>query len=172
MSIEYLFGRSAEPLESLDDVEILEGRKFTQSFDKVLGEAAKRSRRGPYITPFYDFFGAGKRFESSVHELYSHVYKRIDAALLKKSSEPSFVFLDELIKENQDRNFIRDQLLNVFFPARDSSAIGASCILFLLARHPKVWEKLRAEVKDVEEPLTHDILKSLRYVHQVINEGM
>lgn len=144
--------------------------------------AASREVYGITIPSALDFFGVQKSFRNSLIELHSHVDKHIDAALLRRADSrkvnlekagapQSVVFLDELVKETQDRNFIRDQLLNMFFPARDSSAIGASCIFFILARNPEVWKKLRAEVLGIEQPLTRTVLASLRYVNQVVKEG-
>jgi cytochrome P450 len=81
--------------------------------------------------------------------------------------------LKELAKTTDDRHFIRTELMNVFFPARDTCGILASNILFMLARRPGVWNKLRAEAVGVKgEKLTFELLKSLKYTHAAINESM
>ena len=85
--------------------------------------------------------------------------------------ERPFSMLHELVKNTQDRRFLRDQLLNVFIPARDSSAIGLSDIFFNLARHPAVWRKLRSEVLEIDQPLTFDLLKSMNYLQCVLRES-
>lgn len=87
------------------------------------------------------------------------------------SGRRSFSMLHELVKDTQHRRFLRDQLLNVFLPARDSSAIGLSDLFFNLARHPEVWRKLRSEVLDIDQPLTFDLLKSMKYLQCVLNES-
>lgn len=79
--------------------------------------------------------------------------------------------LHELVKDTQDRRFLRDQLLNVFLPARDSSAIGLSDLFFNLARHPEVWRKLRSEVLKINQPLTFDLLKSMKHLQCVLKES-
>ena len=68
--------------------------------------------------------------------------------------------IDHLAEETQDRKFLTDQLLNVLFPARDSSAIGASCVFFVLARNLETWQKLRREVDKIEQPITYEVLKA------------
>lgn len=87
------------------------------------------------------------------------------------SGQHSFSMLHELVKDTQDRRFLRDQLLNIFLPARDSSAIGLSDLFSNLARHPKVWRKLRSEVSQIDQPLTFDLLKSLKYLQCVLKES-
>ena len=56
--------------------------------------------------------------------------------------------LDEMVREmgTQDQVFIRNQILNVFMPGRDSVAIMASHVFFRLVRSPAVYEKVREEV--------------------------
>lgn len=62
--------------------------------------------------------------------------------------------------------------MNVFFPARDSTAIGVSNVFFQLARHPRVWDKLRKEVVDIAPgALTIELLNSMKYLRNVINES-
>ncbi len=82
----------------------------------------------------------------------------------KVSGPHSFSMLHELVKDTQDRRFLRDQLLNVFLPARDSSTIGLSDLFFNLARHPEVWRRFRSEVLKTDRPPTFDLLKSMRYL--------
>ena len=50
----------------------------------------------------------------------------------------NYVLLRELVKRTDDKDFIRSQLLNIFLPARDTTASLTGNIIFLLARHPKV----------------------------------
>lgn len=80
-------------------------------------------------------------------------------------------FLHELVKETSDRQFIRDQIISLFFPARDASAIAISDLFFQLARNPGVWTKLRSEVLNHEEPLTFESLKTMKYLQAVLNES-
>lgn len=103
----------------------------------------------------------------------------VDAAIRrseKSNNNPnaSLVFLDELIAQtgSKDKTFLRDQMLNIFFPARDSSGIGISLIMFHLVRHPRVWQKARDEVLSAPQPFTYETLKTLCYVKAVVNEGL
>lgn len=89
-----------------------------------------------------------------------------------EDSAYGYVLLKELVKKTDDRDYIRSELENIFFPARDTAAMLTSNVIFMLARRPEVWDKLRAEILaigDVE--LAFEVLKSLKYVHAVINES-
>ena len=92
-----------------------------------------------------------------------------DAAAVEE--ERPISFLHELVKETQDRQFIRDQIISVFFPARDATAIAISDCFFLLARHPQVWTRLRVEVLGHHELTTFESLKSMKYLQAVLNES-
>lgn len=82
------------------------------------------------------------------------------------------VLLGDLVEAGVERSYIRDQVLGVFFPARDTTAIAVGNNFFHPARDPRVWTKLRAEVLAIDQPLTFEYLKSLKYLRYVINEGM
>jgi len=60
----------------------------------------------------------------------------------------------------------------VYFPARDTAYVGISDVFFQLARHPEVWQRLRAEVLTISQPLSFEYLKSLKYVQSVISESL
>ena len=82
-------------------------------------------------------------------------------------------FINELVKETQDRVLIRDQILNVLNAANDGAAIVISHVLFLLSRYPKIQEALRNEMDSAaggEQP-TYETLKNMRYLRCVINES-
>ena len=80
-------------------------------------------------------------------------------------------FLHELVKETKDRRFIRDQIISLFFPARDAQAIAISDLFFQLARNPRVWTKLRTEVLTHDGPNTFESLKKMKYLQAVLNES-
>jgi len=97
---------------------------------------------------------------------------------LDATSEPSaykYVLLRELVKKYpNDKILVRNELTNVFFAARDTTGTTTASILFLLARHPECWKKLREEVAAIapKQELTFEFLKSLKYVQAVIEESL
>lgn len=128
-----------------------------------------------------NLLGNDRRWKKEVAATHAQIDRYVEAALKRQqerekggtyaSSSSSYVFVDQLVQVTQDRSFLRDQLLNVFFPARDSSAVGASCLFFILARNPDAWKKLRQEVLSVDQPITFEILKSFKYLTWVLNES-
>lgn len=85
-----------------------------------------------------------------------------------------YILLQQMALETQDPYDLRAQILNVFFPARDTAAIAFSNVMFELGRHPKAWKALRAEVLSIDhnEKLTFELIKSLKTVRAIINETL
>jgi cytochrome P450 len=82
------------------------------------------------------------------------------------------VLLRELVKQTDDKEYIRSELANIFFPARDTAAMLTTNVIFMVARRPEVWDKLRAEVLAIgDAELTFELLKTLKYTHAVMNES-
>lgn len=101
--------------------------------------------------------------------------KSVNSSVSMKSISRPFSVVSELIKETTDRKFLRDQLISLFFPSRDATGIGLSGLFFNLARHPHVWTAVREEVlasSGLEQPLTFEKLKSMRYLQSVLSESM
>jgi cytochrome P450 len=169
VSLEYIFGETR--FSELDNSSP-EADAFVADYNNAVRIIAK-IQQGMRV-PF-DISGHKEALKKATDNLRSYVDNQIAAALEKKNkaleardrkseSDEGYVFVDQLAYETEDRDFIRDQLLNIFFPARDASSAGASFIFFILARHPDVWTKLRSEVLDLEQPLAS------RYLRQVIDE--
>ncbi|KAL9116138.1 MAG: hypothetical protein Q9227_000507 [Pyrenula ochraceoflavens] len=91
----------------------------------------------------------------------------------ESSGKNRFVIVDELAKSIDNRDEIRNQLLNIFLPTRDAAALTLSGTIFHLARHPNVWKKLRTEVLAIQDQtVTYSVLQSLTYLKAVLNESL
>jgi len=110
-----------------------------------------------------------------VHKIVDGFIDDVSAAHECSSSEnrksKTYNLLGELSEVVRNRSELKFQLLNVFLPAYDSTAIGLSNIFFHLVRHPRVWDRLYLEAIAVEEPITAERVKSMTYLEYVINEG-
>lgn len=98
---------------------------------------------------------------------------------MKTSSDmhDKYVLLDELVKVTQDPLVLRSETLNVLHASRDTTASLMGWVIYFLARHADVFEKLRAEVmetfpsrKDPQDITFQTIHTQMPYMHQVINE--
>ena len=133
-----------------------------------------------------------KEWKEACAEVQSLVDRYIDRALSEKveiqeksspwhasnmfdttisNQERPFPVLYELIEETQDRRFIRNQLISLFFLARDVNAIAISDLFFHLAQNPQVRTKLRAEILHHDQDLAFESLKSMKYLQAVLNES-
>jgi len=121
------------------------------------------------------------RFWKSCTYIRKYTRRHVNLALVgqddgkkaMESEQEKYILVHEMAKENQNREELISQLLNVFFAGRDTPAVALSNVFFCLARHPEVWKKIRDEIEGLTvEDLTFERLKSLRYVQHAINEGM
>ena len=180
IATEFLFGQS---LESLSPNPRLDVARFSAAVEKSL----KGVQRRVMLNPVLRFLPEDKGWHSAfgeVNQLFDHY---IDLALADQKAypkpseeaaaelsevEPPFVMLRELVKETQDRQFIRHQLLSCFLPMYQAAPIGLSDLFFQVARVSGVWTKLRAEALELgETPLTFEVLKSQKYLQCVIKES-
>ena len=178
-STEFVFGKSANSLSPDTDSPI--ARSLPGLFDEALIGMFTRFMMGKF-----SFLAGSKKTYlakcKAVHDIVDAFIdeeveqQKLSNAAAKPEVTPkspySYVLLKELVKATNDRRVIRNELMNVFFPARDTAAILISNILFLLARHPREWDKLRAEVLGIkDQELTFELLKSLKYMQAVMNES-
>lgn len=81
------------------------------------------------------------------------------------------VFVQELASRTTDEKRILDESMNLLLAGRDTTASLLTNLFFVLAKSPKVWEKVRREVAVLEgRPPTYEELRSFRYVHCCMNE--
>ena len=176
-STEFIFGKSANSLSPETNSPI--ARSLPGLFDEALTGMFTRYMLGK----FKFFAGSEKKYLEKCAEVHKIIDGFIDEEIELQSSSKktpetqstapySYVLLKELVKTTDDKRVIRNELMNVFFPARDTAAIHASNVLFMVARHPAVWHKMRAEVLSIgSQNLTFEILKSLKYMQAVMNES-
>ena len=176
VSTEYLFGESADSL--LPSATRIDAESFHRSLERASIGMNRKSFMGRSLF-FYAEDPEWRRACTHVHEIFDHY---IDRAIAQRDEiaanqstasqhiEP-FSMLSELVKETSDREFLRDQLLNVFIGAKDTATIGISDVLFNLARNPRVRKKLREEVLQVNQPLSFEPFKSMRYLQCVLHES-
>lgn len=171
--MEFIFGDEAVP--DPENPESSEGFQLTQAFDNSMRGIHKRW----FLGRFRFLLGRQTKYRKECETVHKIVDRLVDKACTRKQAmldsrdiaTRKIVLLDELVKETDDKRYIRDQLLGVFFPARDTSAITLGNIFWFLARHPHAWAKLRTEVLAIDQPLTFEYLKSLKYMHCVVNES-
>lgn len=93
--------------------------------------------------------------------------------LADNGGQKRYILLHQMVMKSQDPYDLRSQILNIFFPARDTSAIAFGNIFRYLARYPRVWGGPRKEVLKVgSQDSTFKLLRSLETTKAVIDETL
>ena len=151
---------------------------FIKAFDYCLYALGARVRLGPLR-----FLHRDQKWLDSIRVVHDQVDIYIDRAMKnarESKDDPEvadqtperYVLVNEMAKQTHDRLDLRSQILAVFMPGRDSTAHALSNVFHVLARRPDVYSKLREEVlqyKDTE--LSFELLKSMKYLQWILNEG-
>lgn len=164
-----IFGESADSLSNMPSRN--HGNGFLNTYNTALHRLSRRFILGRFRL-FHVWDNEFVRLSAQVHTFLD---RYVDTAIERRErstySKQRYIIIDELVRLTNDREEIRNQLLNIFLAAQDTSVNTLSVCLFYLARHPDIWDRLRIEVLSNEKKVTYDSLKSLRYLQAVINES-
>ena len=183
----FLFGESAR---SLGTPEAIGEQTFANAFNAAQQYVTKRFR----LLDLYWLLG-GKRFMQACKYVHQFADQIIDRNLSpdRGGNEQSekYVFLDTVAQKSPDRTALRGQIINILVAGRDTTACLLSWTLyvlargtyfftdlldsFLLARHPQVLHKLRAEIASVckgSSDLSRADLHKMTYLQNVLKESM
>jgi len=176
VSTEILFGES---VQCLQPVVSKETQELEAAFDYATKGVITRFNMGNLIWLHWD-----PKFTRSVRTVQNYVQKFVEKALLLRHEldQPDkeddqtgggrYIFLEALAKDTGDRRMLRDQLLSMMAAGRSNTASLLSLIFYLLARHPSVLQKLRAEIAILNnQPPTFEQLKSMPYLRAVLDES-
>jgi cytochrome P450 len=173
---EFLFGESTNSLAPNTSSET--PARFAEAFNRSQEFTGEVARNG-LIMKFF----SKKNFNRDVKYVHDFVDRYVQRRLeTRKTSDlekanakeegERYVFLNELVKQTSDPIHIRSELLNILLAGRDTTASLLSNVWFILARRPDIWEKLQAEVSQLQGGLpTFAQIKEMKYLKQVLNEG-
>lgn len=145
---------------------------FPRPFNYALGYLARRER----LRAFYWLLN-GSKFRRSCKEAHENLEQII------KDSIQSFDWngdhstaLQHIQEHIEDDASLRDEILNLLFAARDTSAAFLNWIFYTLAREPEVCRKVREEIQCVLEneakaPNSEELAQMI-YLDDVMNEGI
>ena len=81
-------------------------------------------------------------------------------------------FLEGLLDSTSDPYRLRCELLNILQAGRDTTAGLLSHVFYMLARRKDVWDKLEAEVLELNgRAPQYEYLRNMTYLRYVMNEG-
>ena len=181
-----LLGRSVGSLKSETDANI---KVFQESFNAAQEGLAARFRIAPW-----QFLYNPPRFQDACATVHRFVDDYIQERNIKgregNLQGSSYGFIDQLAQETSSAQSLRDQLLNILLAGRDSTACSLSWTLYvsslwrsvnsadnysrLLVRHPRVMDRLRAEILSIlghgKHP-TRDLIRKMPYLAIVVKES-
>ena len=165
IAIELLFGY--DQAMSRDSVPA-----FSEALDRIIWVSSRSSLLGKLGAAFKVFC---RKDIDIVNGFLDHY---IDLALKDRENYEKgrvkgerYVFLHELIERTQDYAQIRSESLNVLIAGKDTTAGFLSNTWFTLAKRPDIWDKLRAEVDDLNgEKPSYEALQGMKYLKAVLNE--
>ncbi|KAF1963786.1 cytochrome P450 52A11 [Byssothecium circinans] len=153
--------------------------EFATAFNVGQEYLSHRGRLGPFywITNTPGFRKACRTSHSFVDAAVQRGLDVVDTKLDQPVGETNqYAFIDALMQKTRDKRVLRDQCLNILLAGRDTTACCLTWTLRLLARHPMVLDKLRAEIesitglgKDAALPTREDV-KKMRYLDLVVKE--
>ncbi|KAL9583560.1 MAG: hypothetical protein Q9212_002631 [Teloschistes hypoglaucus] len=84
------------------------------------------------------------------------------------------VLVHQVAEESQNREEIVNQLLNVFLPAHDATAVALTTLFFHLSHHPPVYATLHREILALgpHADWTFERPKACTYLRAVMNETL
>jgi len=153
---------------------------FLKSFDSAQQISVRR-----FFMPFWQtrrWLGVGIERQARHHFKQLSDYAMETVQLLKADTSgekgDSFVglFIEDAKKHGRpcDDVFLKDLVLNFLIAGRDTTAHALSWTLWLVMGHPEVEEKILKEVEEVAgvDPITFESCAKLKYLQNVINEGL
>ena len=174
-----LLGRSVGSLKTETDANIT---AFQESFN-----AAQEGLAAQFLYNPPKFQSACATVHRFVDE---YIQERNTTERKGLHGDSSYGFIDQLARETSSARSLRDQLLNILLAGRDSTACSLSWTLYvsklsrsanpadyysrLLVRHPRVMDRLRAEILSIlgdgKHP-TRDLIRKMPYLALVVKES-
>lgn len=181
---EFLFGHSVHSLKKrLAGTRDSTEQDFAGAFNYAQKAIAMNLRLGKL-----KYLRRDRKAEESNHICHKLVEQFVDSALKVREQssnqkpfieedshdakgKKNYLFLHSLAQQTGDRRRIRDELMNILLAGRDTTASLLSNLFFMLAKNPRIWNKLREEVSFLEgRPPSYEQLRNLTYVKFCLNE--
>ena len=165
---DFLFGSSTESLINRQDAAVT---RFAAAVDYALKGIFWNASLGfvGRMMPYLD-----RTYEKSREHLHWAIDRYVQKALDQQQDGKTsikYVFLEHLAQRTGNRKVLRDELLSALLGGRGTTSNLLSNLLYVLARRPDVWEKLRVEALVLgAEPITQETIKNATYVRYCIQE--
>lgn len=172
---EFLFNHSTSSLRMVgQDESNNEDALFGKAFNFAQADIITKLRYG-----FLDRFRSKEKGNEAIRICHEYVDKWVDDAVrLREQKDPEkeeerYIFIQELAKQTNDKKRIRDELINILLAGRDTTASLLSNMFFMIAKEPRIFEKLRDEISMLQGRLpTYEELRNFKYLKWCLNESL
>lgn len=156
----------SRPSEQLAEAP-LSGDEFVKSFHKALLYSMFRVILGPV----WKLVPQGG-YKAACAEAHGFIDYCIKHALAEQDSLNNKSLMRGLSAQTDDLDFIRSQVIQALMAAQDTTSELLTNVLFLLARHPEDWKRLRAEfaVKS-QDDLTPETVRASKVTENILLES-
>lgn len=174
---EFLFGHSVQSLKQRLSGVVPDDSDFASAFNYAQHAIARNTRLGflGRVIPDHKATRSNRICHNLVEQFIDKALKYREGYAKKSSNDEGrhtrYLFLQGLAEKTGDRDRIRDELMNILLAGRDTTASLLSNLIFMLARCPKIWKKLREEVATLNgRAPTYQQLRNLTYLKHCLNE--
>ncbi|KAF9445059.1 cytochrome P450 monooxygenase pc-3 [Macrolepiota fuliginosa MF-IS2] len=149
---------------------------FVKAFVSGQDVVTLRGRSGTFW-PLKEIWGdvvapLRKEVDRFVEPFVKEGMKRKQEKVEGKTGETE-TLLDYLVDQTQDREVIKDELVNLLVASRDTTASLLTFSLYMLIEHPDITRRLRTEILSTVGPKsmpTYDDIRSMKYLRAFLNE--
>ncbi|KAI1334054.1 putative N-alkane-inducible cytochrome P450 [Xylariaceae sp. FL0016] len=169
---EFIFGQSTNSLQQAG-----QGKDISDHFNEAKVWIDKRGA----LAKFYWLLNS-KEFKEHCNVIHRFVDQIVADRLAQPSEKATadpekvarFNLLNELARESQDPRELRNETLHVLIAGRDTTGCLLGWVVYFLARHPEVFDKLRNTILECFGTNHADFrsLQKVSYLQWVINETL
>lgn len=134
------------------------------------------------------FFYHDKKEKQCIQNVHEFVGKYIDAEIKRQKTSDTkgtnkaqgtvgsarYNMLSAMVGQTSDHSAIQNNVIQGFIASHDTTAFLISNVVWVLARHPRVWTELRAEIKEqinTDPELTFDTPGRIQLLNDVLDES-
>lgn len=181
---DFLYGQSVHSQAAMaghqENTNGIDGAAFSRNFNAVKHLVDKRGALGKFywLMPLKKM----KQHCKEIHEVIDRLVaerlasKRGPLSIEEKATR-KFVLLDELVKLTENPLELRNETLHTLMAGRDTTGSLLGWTFYFLARHPRVFNKMRSIIlDDFGESMSSEIsfakLRRCEYIQWVMNEAI
>lgn len=170
---ELFLGRSTDILSHTSSGSDSEGMRFSSAFNEAIRWLATRDR-----FKMFCWLVQGPEFNRVCSDSRNSLERLIANALASQPPVNDHSALRDVVAQTPSLSKARDEFMNLFFAARDSTSSLLCWLFYALAREPRVYQKIQKEIFSIlglegaDRIPTESDLAQMHYLDAVISETL